>query len=104
MYLEDDGATDRSQSGGSVAGGSDGGKGGSVRGSIPTTVSGQRGAFSPAVRSLGELADRAPVIVIDTREQEPLALGICRAALLRISCARNVTVTEAIPVTIGGGF
>jgi hypothetical protein len=27
----------------------------------------------PAFRSLGELADRAPVIVIDTREQEPLA-------------------------------
>ena len=27
----------------------------------------------PALRSLGELADRAPVIVIDTREQEPLA-------------------------------
>jgi hypothetical protein len=27
----------------------------------------------PARRSLGELADRAPVIVVDTREQEPLA-------------------------------
>jgi hypothetical protein len=27
----------------------------------------------PALRSLGELADRAPLIVIDTREQEPLA-------------------------------
>jgi hypothetical protein len=27
----------------------------------------------PALRSLGELADRAPVIVIDTQEQEPLA-------------------------------
>ena len=26
----------------------------------------------PALRSLGELADRAPVIVVDTREQEPL--------------------------------
>jgi hypothetical protein len=28
----------------------------------------------PALRSLGELADRAPVIVIDTREQKPLAV------------------------------
>jgi ERCC4-type nuclease len=27
----------------------------------------------PALRSLGELADRAPVVVVDTREQEPLA-------------------------------
>jgi DNA excision repair protein ERCC-4 len=26
----------------------------------------------PALRSLGELADRAPVVVIDTREQDPL--------------------------------
>jgi DNA excision repair protein ERCC-4 len=34
----------------------------------------REGAFRlPALRSLGELADRAPVIVIDTREQEPLA-------------------------------
>ena len=34
----------------------------------------KEGAFRlPALRSLGELADRAPVIVIDTREQEPLA-------------------------------
>lgn len=33
----------------------------------------KEGAFRlPALRSLGELADRAPVIVIDTREQEPL--------------------------------
>ena len=37
-----------------------------------------------------------------TRTRWPL--GICRAALRRISCARNVTVTEAIPVIIGGGF
>jgi DNA excision repair protein ERCC-4 len=27
----------------------------------------------PALKSLGELADRSPVIVVDTREQEPLA-------------------------------
>ena len=26
----------------------------------------------PALRSMGELADRTPVIVVDTREQEPL--------------------------------
>jgi DNA excision repair protein ERCC-4 len=32
-----------------------------------------KGAFRlPALRSLGELADREPVIVIDTREQDPL--------------------------------
>ena len=37
-----------------------------------------------------------------TRTRWPL--GICRAALRRISCARNVTVTEAIPVIIGGAF
>jgi hypothetical protein len=30
----------------------------------------------PALRSLGELADRAPVIVVDTREQEPLVLSV----------------------------
>jgi DNA excision repair protein ERCC-4 len=29
----------------------------------------------PALRSLGELADHPPVIVIDTREQDPLAFG-----------------------------
>jgi ERCC4-type nuclease len=34
----------------------------------------KEGAFRlPALRSLGELADRAPVIVIDTREPDPLA-------------------------------
>jgi hypothetical protein len=34
----------------------------------------QEGAYRlPALRFLGELADRAPVIVVDTREQEPLA-------------------------------
>jgi DNA excision repair protein ERCC-4 len=33
----------------------------------------KEGAFRlPALRSLGELADRAPVIVVDTREQDPL--------------------------------
>ena len=26
----------------------------------------------PALRSMGELADRTPVIAVDTREQEPL--------------------------------
>ena len=30
----------------------------------------------PALRSLGELADRAPVIAIDTREREPLAIAM----------------------------
>jgi DNA excision repair protein ERCC-4 len=28
----------------------------------------------PALRSLGELADRLPVVIIDTREQEPLPI------------------------------
>jgi ERCC4-type nuclease len=39
----------------------------------------------PALRALGELADRMPVIVIDTREQTPLAptrLPCTRAGLL----------------------
>jgi hypothetical protein len=33
----------------------------------------------PALRSLGELADASPVLIVDTREQEPLdsGLGYC---------------------------
>jgi hypothetical protein len=54
----DDGGADHPQRGGPVAGRAD---------SILS-------AFRlPALRSLGDLADRAPVLVVDTREQEPLA-------------------------------
>ena len=38
------------------------------------------------------------------RAEFKLAFRICRAALRRISCARNVTVTGVIPVIIGGAF
>jgi hypothetical protein len=59
-----------------VAGGSDSVlRQGGLSGVYPDNgVGTKRGRFRlPTLRSLGELADRAPVIVIDTREQEPLA-------------------------------
>jgi hypothetical protein len=40
----------------------------------------------------------------DVKQEPRWPLGICRAALRRISCARHVTVTGVIPVIIGGAF
>jgi hypothetical protein len=57
--------------------------------------------------SAGEAAGEADEVFDFGRaagNKNPLAFRICRAALRRISCARNVTVTGVIPVIIGGAF